>query len=77
MSEWQPIETAPKEPFVEFLVADANGERYFAFRAVLDEDAIYPSGQHDELQWWISQTEARQSCDPTHWMPLPAVPEAK
>jgi hypothetical protein len=62
MSEWQPIETAPETPFVNFLVVEQS-DIYFAF-------------QDDELQWWV-RSEARQSCDPTHWIPLPAPPEAK
>ena len=61
MSEWKPIETAPEIPFVNFLVVEQS-DIYFAFR-------------DDELQWWIS-TEARQSCAPTHWIQLPALPEA-
>jgi hypothetical protein len=56
MSEWQPIETAPKDEWIIlFFPANKN------LREMVRVD-VYPV------------TFPRQ---PTHWMPLPAPPEAK
>ena len=71
MSEWQLIETAPKDG-TDILVArrDPDGSEWFVV-----------------AQWWVRQfafmyADVRQSrapillCfEPTHWMPLPKPPE--
>jgi hypothetical protein len=63
MSEWQPIETAPKEYTKEMFVViaiGANGGKYNT-----DPYCVwYDDG--DFIRW-------PHSFKPTHWMPLPPV----
>jgi hypothetical protein len=69
MIEWQPIETAPEEETVLVLIS------------VLDrfgnEPGVYVhSGVLDGEGWWLSHDGPLnlESCEPTHWMPLPNLP---
>lgn len=73
MSEWQPIETAPKDGTHIDLWAD--GERL--------ADCFWAEGEdygHDDCHWRQCYAEASSSFqtayDPSHWMPLPAPPKA-
>jgi len=65
MSEWQPIETAPKETCV---LVFAQGRQYVA---------EYCDGDAD---WWWYVTDNKngpyplRGGSPTYWMPLPAPP---
>ena len=70
MSEWQPIETAPKDGTKVLLVSN-RGQVYI--------------GQYDDDRWvrkpepyWciagMPKTHARAQ-RPTHWMPLPEPPK--
>lgn len=69
MSEWQPIETAPKD-----------GTTVIAFRPT---DPPHVEGMYwatydgtDEGAWhWTYDGDAPSSNQPTHWMPLPKAPE--
>lgn len=76
MSEWQPIESAPKN-WVPVLVwaygeseeEDANDE---------DREPTYSAmvARHSDVQpghWWLCGT-MHFVYNPTHWMPLPAPP---
>ena len=62
MSEWQPIETAPKDGRL-ILAATPRATDFSGFFVVYwsgpDENWLYSVGR------WIK---------PTHWMPLPAPP---
>lgn len=62
-SQWQPIETAPKDEEWVMLLDDPELIPVFA---LWDEDA----GE------WIT-AGTRKVVHPTHWMPLPDPPEAK
>lgn len=64
-SEWQPIETAPKDrPIIV-----SNGE------------AVGEAQYHESAEgwWWAGYhpTDASDGCvwQPAHWMPLPAPPK--
>lgn len=88
MSNWQPIETAPKD--VKVLVAYQN--RLGNWRVVtacyhtqLDWSDDYLRDDDDESEYapegWYEESESSETiyctdCPPTHWMPLPAPPEA-
>ena len=61
MSEWQDIETAPKEPGKEIL-----GSRWYG-ETMIKEPFI---------TFW-SPTLNKFYVDPTHWMPLPSCPTTK
>lgn len=66
MSEWKPIETAPKDG---------------RFLAVVDNDIrIVAWGKTSHLPWHgfclaDQGVEDFDICDPTHWMPLPEPPK--
>lgn len=60
MSEWQPIETAPKDGRVVLVFDDAFEEPIFSLHTF--ESVISDFGQFSN------------SYDPTHWMPLPDPP---
>lgn len=66
--QWQPIETAPVE------------DRVLIFRpSVFDEDRIFHASL-DSDGWWTvhdgKHDHNLRGAQPTHWMPLPAAPEA-
>ena len=61
MSEWQPIETAPRDG-TDILVGYTTGEI-----CILHFDAA-------TFAWW-DHLGAYEFPDPTHWMPLPPPPE--
>ena len=66
MSDWQPIETAPKDGTVVFL--------YWPTMSI----TRYPAaGMHhgDEYGWEMYVDRDYGEIFPTHWMPLPAPPE--
>jgi hypothetical protein len=61
MSEWQPIETAPKDG--SQLLGWANGD-YATFRWTGGYFNLIVAGTFaEDAAWW-----------PTHWMPLPTPP---
>lgn len=68
MSEWQPIETAPKDgtPILVYRPA-ASGVGYIQ-KVSGDYAMLHKSGK-----WvWACSNDAAQ---PTHWMPLPELPK--
>lgn len=70
MSEWQPIETAPKDGR-ELLGVDAEGDMGVMF---------YGMGSGRWLAHafaWTAYAATRDlvPCEPTHWMPLPEPPK--
>lgn len=84
MSEWQPIETAPK---------DGTPILLGYFRENLDGSIYQEGGAPVVAQWiptkkladdgaginWVARRErlrSSRSFSPTHWMPLPDPPES-
>jgi hypothetical protein len=61
MSEWQPIETAPKDGTTVILFCDR-----YASPDVADV------GSYEQGQWVMNGS----GWEPTHWMPLPNPPSA-
>lgn len=63
MSEWQPIETAPKWPGYEALI-------------LFDGKRVFTGWKGDGGQWYCDQFADHLSeiDPPTHWMPLPEPP---
>lgn len=63
MSEWQPIETAPKKGYI---IGAWKDGKWCAAELWWD----------DQVGEWCHST-GDYYCHPTHWMPLPAQPETK
>ena len=66
--EWQPIETAPKEPRTTIL---AMVDGYVRF-------VSYGKTSHIPIYGWCLADQVPEDadlCDPTHWMPLPEPPK--
>jgi hypothetical protein len=68
MTDWQPIETAPKD-----------GTRILVFEKIWPEIVVaeWDEGTGHHPGWRVyPNTESLDTCDPTHWMPLPEPPVA-
>jgi hypothetical protein len=61
MSEWQPIETAPKDGSIIIVAAPAVGAAMWSH---------FMGGGNGYWAWFSGGR-----CDPSHWMPLPSPPE--
>jgi hypothetical protein len=76
-NEWQPIETAPKDG-TGFLATHTRGksvEPYVCSWGVcLRREDGYIA--HGGREWWRSFRGTHLAPTPTHWMPLPAPPNA-
>ena len=80
MSEWKPIETAPKDGgFVLLHVPRGLESGEVTVGAYWKADERAANGRFMKGHWdgWLGMDcDARSSwCDPTHWMPLPPPPE--
>lgn len=89
MTEWQPIETAPKGR--KLLIGYPNQLRkwrtvtakYYppqTLRLHDDHDDWDTEGDGYAPEGWYEETETHEvilplECEPTHWMPLPAPPK--
>lgn len=77
MSEWRPIETAPKDG-TTVIVARNMGENGFGWvRGYARWESAAIAGM--DFSGWISQGFTQPAgnlglAHPTHWMPLPAPP---
>jgi hypothetical protein len=68
MSEWQPIETAPK---------DGTTVLVYGMEMAAEPYAIIPYAcrwSADRSRWIEAGGEGWASCDPSFWMPLPVPP---
>jgi len=70
MSEWQPIETAPKDGSSVLAYAPLSTDPHRADKPY----RILPM-RWDESQCWRTDIMPFVRFSPTHWMPLPAPPE--
>lgn len=73
MSEWQPIETAPRDGTAILVCAQSDHDEW-NFMAV-----FWCIPDCHQRGWAVISHGFREfSCfvSPTHWMPLPAAPEA-
>ena len=62
MSEWMPIETAPRDGSNVLVFVPQSGEQFVAHHK-RNMDWVYALGQFGAVL-----------CEPTHWMPLPEPP---
>ena len=84
MSEWQPIETAPRDGTVIDLWAE--GFRFADCMWGKPEHCCGEAGWHCDSEWhgqepgWVVTADNAflwTDYEPPHWMPLPAPPAAK
>lgn len=61
MSKWQPIETAPSDPKQRILVLGGRHKT--------------PETVPADGEWWRLNRDLKAV--PTHWMPLPELPEGQ
>ena len=61
MSEWQPIETAPKDGCLYLLCTDTG--------------VMFVGKYRKHLEMWVCQDGAERYRTVTHWMPLPEPPK--
>lgn len=69
MSEWQPIETAPKTGVVVILGHPGSASETAAWYG----DGNVPGWYSEDS--WKSQFNSWVAFPPTHWMPLPEPPK--
>lgn len=78
MSEWQPIETAPKDGTRVLVYGTYQWEDYLDRQQTGAVTAYYIAADFwdDEDIGWvlISTNPYRDRAQPTHWMPLPEPP---
>ena len=74
MTDWQPIETAPKDKAIMLCVAGWQpcSGRWWPFDSCW---ASFDWEGHFESDQEMSDYVARSSYEPTHWMPLPPSPQ--
>lgn len=67
---WQPIETAPRDGTAIFAFwAPASGKVHAGCFGVTEFDTV--------RSWVNPEDSDDEYCEPTHWMPLPPVPDAQ
>lgn len=70
MTDWQPIETAPKDGRMLLLVWRDKQQQ--GLPMVLE--GYWYAASDGEAFWW-SPGQVSWKLEPTHWMPLPKPPE--
>lgn len=71
MSEWQPIETAPRDGTSVLLYGPYQWEDYDS--RTVEAGAVV--GYFDGYRWRLDNANPYADyCNATHWMPLPAPP---
>ncbi len=69
-SQWQPIETAPKDGSLCFIGRYDNDGAWNSITATYKKDGMFI----DTRSWHSFYTEVNNLKRPTHWMPLPKPP---
>lgn len=75
MTEWQPIETAPKDgTLILGFSAQYRTPKLSQDRATIfwDADNVLGAG----VGWWGKLPNGLVMTNPTHWMPLPNPPQS-
>jgi hypothetical protein len=84
MSEWQPIETAPKDGRHILVFVDC-AETPIVRLAFWSDGELWEMQGYDSLEevrgWWsyensVTQEKLDGPVEPTHWMPAPEFPKA-
>jgi len=74
MTEWQPIETAPKDGS-SILFSAAGWKRAWAGYYLSLKTAQFAGDVERFGEGWKRDNYCDVQCNPTHWQPLPAPPE--
>lgn len=75
MSEWQPIETAPKDRYILLFRPTApNWQRVAEGKWDAQEHNKKPR-PYWSCPWRITFNDGDRLHEPTHWMPLPSPPK--
>jgi hypothetical protein len=74
MSEWQPIETAPKDG-TSILVIYEGGQMIVSYWRVTESTTNGTVDYH--MERWVTPWMAKPGVEPapTHWQPLPDLPK--
>lgn len=78
VSEWQPIETAPKDG-TDVIVMYMHCETQCVFNAFYASEEYH--WEKRDVGWWsyehseVSRILLNDFMEPTHWMPLPPPPK--
>jgi len=75
MTEWQPIDTAPKDETI--LIWAEDGWTRCAELILMSEYGSYDPDELDDggARMWVGDGDLQLSFKPTHWMALPAPPK--
>lgn len=78
MSEWKPIETAPRDGTAILVRWADECQRYLTkWPGMLDRYSVAVFAEHDRQSWWTPTDAVSKHVLPaTHWMPLPEPPKA-
>lgn len=80
MSEWQPVETAPKDGGYIIAGSFRNGDElcWVKHSRWITSDEIAEIEGYDSEDWepgWTNGNDESEICFPTHWQPLPTPPK--
>lgn len=67
-SEWQPIETAPKDKKIILACREVEIGRW-------DDDSFSKKPRPFWNRWSVFGVSRERANQPTHWMPLPELPK--
>ncbi len=73
MSDWKPIETAPRDGKIILVWNHSYGHWIASFRPPLSNEP----GFYDHRAMWEWRDSYGRFATPTHWMPLPQAPMSK
>lgn len=68
MTDWQPIESAPKDG--TYMLLYMGSEQHS-----LGKILVGCWADHPRCRCWIAGGYMRRNCPPTHWAPLPEPPQ--
>ena len=78
MSEWQPIETAPKDGTCVLVYGEGTYDEGDLRKIAVAQYTNYLNGRETDWHWqfaWYYGGYYGKFYDPTHWMPLPESPK--
>ena len=78
MSEWQPIETAPRDgTIIDVWLGDADESDLDFYCSPGSKRSANWFWYRDKFRPWAGLSQLMTFVEPTHWMPLPSPPKIK